>query len=172
VTVDARPDPLAPVRAALLAAAHRHADRLLAEADEDAKAELAAANRWSDAMRAEAKAQGTADAESVAGAEITKAHREARTLVMQARRAAHDELRARVRKAVVLLRDDPAYDSFLERAGERARAVLGDDVVLEEHPAGGVVAVAGPRRASYTLEALAEHVLDEMATELEGLWTP
>jgi len=163
---------LAPVRAALLARTRQECARLVAEADEEAARELAAALDRARQVREVARAEGAADAASLARVELARARREARSTLLRAQRVAHDDLRAKVRGDVAALRDDPAYPAFLERVERLARAALGPEAVVTEDPAGGVVGQAGDRRASYTLVALADRVVDELGADLEGLWRP
>jgi vacuolar-type H+-ATPase subunit E/Vma4 len=162
-------EPLAPVRAALLARAHADAARMLAEADADAERVLDEAGTQARELRARARSEGEADAEAVASATRARARRDARATVLRARREAYRELRRRVLEAVPRLRDDPAYPELRDQLVSRARATLGPEATIVEDPAGGIVARSGRRRAAFTLTALAGHVLDQL--DLEGLWS-
>ncbi|HMA47857.1 MAG TPA: hypothetical protein VKP11_11800, partial [Frankiaceae bacterium] len=67
----------------------------------------------------------------------------------------------------------PAYPRMAAALAARAVAALGDGARLDLDPAGrpGVVAEAGGRRVDLTLAALADAVVDELAGEVERLWT-
>lgn len=163
--------PLTPVGAALLASARREADAVLADADDEVAAELAEAQGRADAILSEAAAQGAADAEAVMRTELLRARREARGVVLRAQEQARGRLRSEVHARLRALREDPAYPELREALAARARADLGPGAAVEDDPSGGVVATDGSRRASYSLAALADRVLDGMGGEVEGLWT-
>ena len=164
-------DPLAPLRSALLAHAHRDADEVLAAADRDVAATLAAARTEAAELLADARARGAADAEAILVGERAHAARESRSIVLEQRRLAYDDLRRRARDAVSALRSDPAYPALLDRLRERACEALGPDVRIREHDRGGVVAEAGTRRVEYTLDSLADDCLDRMGAHVEELWS-
>ncbi len=165
------PDPLAPVRDALLTGAQADRERMLAGADAEASAILARAQGEADAVLAEARAQGEADAAGLLAAERARARRQARGVVLVAQRAAYDRLRSQVVRALPALRADPGYGPWRDVLSAHAREVLGADAVVSEHPDGGVLAEAGGRRAVYTLEGLADEVIDALGPDVEGLWS-
>jgi hypothetical protein len=165
-------DALEPVREALLARARADAAALLDEADRDATAELAAARRRVERLREDAVVQGRADAKVAVRSHLARARGEARARVLHARRAAYEELRVRVQESAARLVHDPAYPAFRDRLVTRAKEELGPDAVVTEDATGGVTAVAGARRVSYTLVALADMVLAELGEEVDGLWQP
>jgi len=164
-------DPLAPVREELLARARAEAERAVAAADADAAATLAAAHSEADAIRDAARAEGESNAATVLAAERSRARRQARAVVLAAQREAYDELRSQVVQALSALRDDPAYRPWRDRLAAHARTVLGADAVLSEPPEGGVLGEVNGRRALYTLVGLADHVIDTMGADIEGLWS-
>lgn len=166
-----RTDPLAPLRSALLAAAHRDADEVLAAADRSAAGALDAARSEASALRDEARARGAADAAAILAGEHAHAARESRSIVLGQRRVAHDGLRRRARDAVSELRSDPTYPALLDRLRERAREALGPGALIREHDRGGVVAEAGTRRVEYTLDGLADSCLDRLGAQVEELWS-
>ena len=168
----APPDPLAPVRAELLARAHADAAAALTAADADAAAALDRARQEADAILAAARTEGRADAAALLATERTRARRRARAVVLAAQRTAYDELRARVLAAVLALRDDPGYGGWRDRLRAEARARLGPAARLDEPSDGGVIAMTGTRQASYTLSGLAGQVLERLGPEVEGLWLP
>ena len=144
---------------------------MVAEADADADAALAAAQREADAIRGAARAEGESDAAAVLAAERARVRRQARAVVLAAQLEAYDELRSQVVQALSALRDDPGYGPWRDRLAERARTVLGADAVVSEPPEGGVLAEMNGRRALYTLVGLADHVIDTMGADVEGLWS-
>lgn len=166
-----RPDPLAPVAAALLDRAHRDADAMLAAADAAAAATLAAARDEAVQLRALALEKGAADGAAVLANERSRAERTARGVVMAARRAADDRLRQAARDAVSDLRSDPSYPRIL--AGLRARATRerGASAVISEYPRGGIVAEADGTRVEYSLDGLADDVMDRLEAADEWTWS-
>jgi vacuolar-type H+-ATPase subunit E/Vma4 len=165
-------DPLAPLREALLAQARADAEAMRADAEAAASATMAAAQREADAILAEARATGQADAAVVLAGERARSARTARGVVLAAQRAAYDAMRGQARDAVSGLRDDPVYPALLAALRDRVRHDLGPDVRIAEHPRGGVVGEAAGRRARYTLDDLADGVVDRWGPKLEGLWSP
>ena len=168
---DQRHDPLAPVRDALLERARRDADAMLRAADADAAAVLATARDQAAAIHEEARSRGRADAAAVLAAERARGAREARAVVLGARRAAHDALRAAGREAVGTLRDDPGYPAFLDALRRRIAAELGPEAVVTEHPRGGLVGECDGRRVEYTLDCLADTVVDGLGPVIEEAWS-
>ncbi len=145
---------------------------MVAEADADAEATLVAAQREADAIRAAARAEGESDAAALLAAERARVRRQARAVILAAQREAYDELRSQVVQGLSALRDGPGYGPWRDRLAERARKVLGADAVVSEPPDGGVLAETNGRRALYTLVGLANHVIDTMGADVEGLWSP
>ncbi|MDI9914449.1 hypothetical protein [Rhodococcus sp. IEGM 1379] len=165
-------DALGPVRAELLANARRDADRLVKQARSDAAATLALAQMQADDSRAEARARGEADAEEILGAERGRARREARSIVLNAQREVEEDLRTRVRAAVVALIDDIDYPNMRAVLDRRARELLGPDATVLEHFSGGVVAQTRGHRAVLSLEALADYAVERLDARIAGLWEP
>lgn len=165
-----RLDPLDPVREALLTRARAEADRLLAEADEEASGTIARAMVDADGIRGAARAQGEADAAGVLVSERARARRRARAAVLAAQHDAYEELRARVLRDLPALRADPAYGAWRDRLCGRVKAVLGADARVAESPEGGVVGELVGRRVEYTLAGLADQTLDALGVDVEGLW--
>lgn len=163
---------LAPVRAALLAAARAQAQRLLAEADAETAATLAAARAQAAAMVEQARTEGAADAAIALAGARARARREARAIAMAARRDAYLSLRKASRAAVRRLRDDPAYPGLRDGLAAAVRGRLGADPVLVEGAAGRMVAETAGRRVDYSLDGFADRAVDALGTELEELWAP
>jgi hypothetical protein len=163
---------LAPVRAALLAAAEADAAALLAAADAEVAAAVAAAEAQAAELVARARAEGAADAETMLAADRARGGREARRIALAARREAYELLRDRARAGVAALPADPAYPAILARLTARARALLGADAEIAPHPDGGVLGSAPGRRCDLSLPALADRAVDSLGPEVERLWTP
>ncbi len=145
---------------------------MVAAAEAEAGATLAAAQREAGAVRAAARAEGESDAAALLATERARVRRQARAVILAAQREAYNELRSQVVQALSALRDDPCYGPWRDRLAEHARTVLGTDAVVSEPPEGGVLAEKNGRRALYTLVGLANHVIDTMGAEVEGLWSP
>lgn len=167
------PDPLQPVREALLAHAERDAAALRAAADRDAAAAVTTARQQARARRDAARDEGEREAEAVRVHQRARARRAARALVLAAQREALEQVRAQVRADVRAWWEDPRLRPLLvDRLSSVARAELGPEAVVREHPAGGVVAEAPGRRARYLLTDLADASLDELGPRLLRVWQP
>jgi len=165
-------DPLQPVRQALLDDARRDAAAMLAEADAEAAALADDTAAQARALRESARALGEADAEATVRAERAGARRRARALLLRAQRDVYDELRRRALQQAASVRDDAAYTHAVERLTTQARSVLGSEATVTEHPSGGVVAEAGSRRLSFTVEGLVDEAIGMVGDQLQGLWVP
>ena len=156
--------PLAPVREALLRRARADAERLLADADDEATKVLGEAWAEADERIAEARATGRADADALAGAELARARRTARGIVLATQRDAYEELRRRV---IAALSTGQLRETLVTRATE----VLGEGPLrVAETPDGGVTVDRGDRHVDCSLAALADHALAALAGQLPGLW--
>ena len=167
-----RSEALAPLASALLDRARLDAQATLDRADEDAQAIVARARAEADALLADARAKGAADGAAVAAAARMRAERDARRIVLEAQSAAREGLRRTAREAVRGLRHDPQYPAMLEALRARATHELGPDVTVTELEAGGISAEAGPRRIEYSLDALADDLLDRVDGSVEGPGSP
>lgn len=165
-------DALAPVRAALLRLAREEADATRAAADEQARSVLDDARRQADELRTTARADGEADAQTLRAEQQARARRRARAVVLKAERTALDALTERVHTQVRALWEDPDTREVLRaQLTERARADLGPDVTVTDHPAGGIDARTDSRRVAYVLTDLADEIIEGLP-DLAGLWTP
>jgi hypothetical protein len=153
------------VRAALLALAKRDADRVLAAADADVAATLAEGEAEAGQIESAARAAAETDAATLLAVEQARANRRARTMELQARRVAYDELVRRARDAVRDLSGEPG---LMDRLTRLARSELGADATVVDSPDGGIVAEAGGRRVSYALTALAEQAVTDLLTARKG----
>ncbi|WP_169987912.1 hypothetical protein [Microbispora sp. H10836] len=165
-------DVLAPVAEALLRQARLDADAVIRAAERDAAQTIEDARRQAREIVAAARGQGEAEAEAYSAAVRARSARQARGMELAARREALEELRRRAGVAVQALRDDPCYPRLVKRLGELAREAGGDDLVVREHPDGGVVAEGRGRRVDCSLEALANRAVDALGAEVERLWAP
>lgn len=161
-----------PAAGALLADARATAERMLAQAQQQAQERVGEAERTAAAMIARAREQGEADGRLEAAHEQAREGILARGDVLRAQREAYDELRRRCRAQVLALREEAGYAALLERLAASARAQLGPGAELEIDPpdAGGVRARAGSRRLDLTLVALADDCVRELGPALRGLW--
>ncbi|MGB7982054.1 MAG: hypothetical protein WCF36_14835 [Candidatus Nanopelagicales bacterium] len=154
-------DSLAPLAAALRDRARAAAAELLSQADADAQAVLAAAQQEADDLLAEARTKGAADRAAVLAAQRAGAQRRAHGVLLAAQLTAHHDLRGAAREAVRALRDDPDYPIMLEALRARARDDIGAGAAITELEDGGIVAESGPRRVEYSLQALADDLVDQ-----------
>ena len=161
-TTLARTEALAPLVSALLERARRDSREALARADDDALAIVAAARAEADALLADARAKGVADGVAVSAAERMRAEQDGRRMVLEALSAAREDLRGAAREAVSGLRHDPRYPEMIQALRTRAERELGPETTVTELEAGGIVAAAGPRRVAYSLDALADDLMDRM----------
>ena len=169
---DLHVDPLAVVRGALLDNARRDAAATVADADAAAASVVAQARAEASALLVEARSRGEADGAVVLAAERSRSAREARGLVLAERRAAYDSLRQRARDLVSALREDPSYPDLLEALRQRVSQELGPDATMREHERGGIVGESAGRRVVYTLDDLADGIVDQLGDDLDELWAP
>ena len=159
-------------RDALLADARASAERIVAQADGEARERVEAARRTAAELLGRARAEGEAEGRLVAAREAARQDALARSQVLTARGEAYEELRRRARLAVLALRHEAGYRDLLERLAAAARRELGDDADLEFDPpdAGGVRARAGTRLVDYTLPALATDCVEALGPRMARLW--
>lgn len=165
-------DPLAVVRAAVLARAASDAQRVLQDADEEVADRLAeAADRLAKSL-AVAAATTKRDADAIVDEARAGARRQTRAIVLAAQQSALEQLRSQSRAAVRGLRADPGYPALVARLTAVARERLGRSAGVREQPNGGVLAEAGGRRLSLTLDSAADRALDSLGSRVEELWRP
>lgn len=162
---------LAPVRAALLAAARADAADVLRNAESRRSELLERARRTAEELVADARATGEAAAQASVGVRLAQSRREARSSVLSAQRELYDELRLRCRAAASALTGTAEYEGLRRQLIDKARRELGPEAVVEESPDGGIVASAGTERVDLSLPALADRALDRSGAEVAGLWT-
>jgi hypothetical protein len=162
---------LAPVREALCSRAAAVAGRSRAEVELAAEALLRDARAEVDGWVADARRRGAEDAALAVAATRAAADREAREVVLAARRAAYGELLRRVRDAARDAGGDPDRRDRRDRLVRLARAELGPEADVRVSP-DGIVAEAGGRRVEWSFDELAARAVGELGTEVERLWAP
>ena len=166
--VPTRPDALAPLREALLAAAHADADRVTGDADDEARRIEDEAAERAAGLLAEARRRGEADGAERLAAARAAARRDARTVVLRAQRTAYDALRESAVEEVARRLTRPE-----EQARQRALVVdvLGPDAELVVGDDGDARGTAPDGRV---LDTSAERLVDLALTDLDvdGLWAP
>lgn len=165
-------DPLAAVRAALLARAIADAQRTLADADADVASMISLAEERVSRILKAAGAEVAAETAVIAGEASARARRQGRAILLGAQRTAYERFRTDAGSAVRGLRSDPGYQPMLARLTALARERLGPGTVAREHPSGGIVAENAGRRLSLTLDAAAAHAVGELDAEVQRLWQP
>jgi vacuolar-type H+-ATPase subunit E/Vma4 len=164
--VEARRAALEPLRAALITRARAEAARIQAAADADAQQVMAAARDEAAAVLARARAEGEAEAGAMLATEAARSRQVARGLVLDAQRAAYDELRERARSAVRGLLEAPDRRA---RLAASLRARLGDQGTVRDHPDGGLLAETDDGRSiDASIGALVD--ADVSGKDVEQLW--
>jgi vacuolar-type H+-ATPase subunit E/Vma4 len=163
---------LTPVRERMLHGARAEADRILAEARSQADAIRRQARRSAEEAVERAGAQGREDTAPAAAAERSRGREQARSIVLGARRAAVEELRARVLAGALALRDEPGYERLLSGLTAIAVQAAGPDAAIAVQPAGGVEARSGGVVVDCTLPRLAGLAVDALGDQVRELWTP
>lgn len=161
---------LAPVQSALLTRARADAGAVLDEARREADHVRAAARDRATQIIEASRAEGEAEARAAAAVALTRRRRQARDVVLAARRELFDELLRECRAGARALRDAPDYRDVRARLTRLAVATLGPDAVVEESPDGGVVAKAGGRRLDLTLPTLADREVERLGAGVNRLW--
>lgn len=161
---------LQPLRTSLLDRARAEAQSVLDAARREAGDRRAAARAEAGAVLRRAVADCDAAAGAARARRRLRARRQARAIVLRARRDAYEELRTGAQAAVADLRVQPGYAQLRERLAAAARDQLGADAELTEPAGGGVVARAGERLVDYSLPAMVERCLANLGPELEELW--
>jgi len=157
-----------------LGAAESQGAEALAAARTAAAARSTEGRRAADEMLAGARKAGEADADREADLELAAARREARLLVLTARREEYDRFCELSSAAVLALRAGPEYPRILDVLQARVLSQLGEDARIERDPpsAGGIVGEADGRRVDASLIALADACRGRLGGAIEALWTP
>jgi vacuolar-type H+-ATPase subunit E/Vma4 len=163
---------LAPLEAALVAAARDEAAKRLRDARATADAARAESAAKARAVVDQAVAEGQRAAERAAARRLVDGRREARTIVLQAQNAAYQRLVVESVAAAEALRDRPEYRDVERRLIETAKRVLGADATIVSDPdqRGGVRASSGGRALDLTLPTLARQCVERLGQEVTRLW--
>lgn len=161
---------LAPVRDSLLAQARAEAAAAMDAARREAGERRAAAQAEAEALLREARSEREEAAAAARARSRLRARREARAIVLRARRGAYDELRTAALAAAADLRARADYPLLRERLAAAARALLGPAAEVTEPEDGGVLARAGDRLVDCSLPVLVERCLADLGPDLEELW--
>jgi vacuolar-type H+-ATPase subunit E/Vma4 len=161
---------LEPLRASLLAQARAEAAALLDAAGREAGQRRAAARTDAESLLRRAAAEREAAAAAARARSRLRARRDARAIVLRARREAYEELRAAAQTAAAGLCAQPGYPRLRERLAAAAREQLGPDAEVTEPAGGGVLARAGERLVDCSLPTLVERCLAGLGPDLEELW--
>jgi vacuolar-type H+-ATPase subunit E/Vma4 len=160
------------VRAALIADARADAASLLAAADHDARDRIARSHEEAAELVEAARAEGAREAAERLARQHAATRREAREVVLAARRQALDELRERARTAARGLALEDRYGELREHLRNLASFQLGPDAEIIDDPDGepGVVARDGHRRVDYRLVTLADRAVEALGADVATLW--
>lgn len=161
-------DALAPVREALVRRARADAETAVAAAEAEQARLLADARARAGAILAEASAQGEADAVALHAAELARARRAARSIMLGAQRAVYEELCRRAADEVSRRCADAEVRAALTT---RIRRLLGPAAQVVDDPHGGVVGCLDGRRLDYSRDTLAANAVRALGEEVTALWT-
>ena len=163
---------LEPVSEALVATARLTAEQQRADAVEGVRVELSTARAEADRLLAEARVQGASAAELVASLQLVEAHRQAREMVLGARRRAYEALREDAIGALALRATTTEGRMLTDRLSALVEERLGRDISIDQAERDVLVveAQSGNRRAAIGPAMLIDHVLLAMAEEVEELW--
>jgi hypothetical protein len=160
------PDPLAPVREALMRAARAEVDRVTAEATAERDQLLATARDRAAAIQAEARRRGHDDAGAAGAADDAATGRASRRIVLRARRDAYRALEQEVCDRACAWLAEPAVEATVRA---RVEVALGPGASLVVTP-GAVTGTLAGRRVEVTAPALAGEALHELGTQIEEMW--
>jgi vacuolar-type H+-ATPase subunit E/Vma4 len=163
---------LAPLEAAVIAAARKDADAQLEAAKAKAAAVVAEAEGNARAVLEQAASEGRGAAKRAAEHRLVDGRRQARRLILGAQQAAYQHLVREAIRATEDLRQRPEYTDLERRLIETAKDVLGADAEIVPNPDGhgGVRASAGGRTVDLTLTALARRCIERLGEDVTRLW--
>lgn len=163
---------LAPLRAALYAAAEAEADEIGSRAAEEVEEVLSAARRRAEEVVADAAAQGTAGARATAALRSARARRDANERVLAAQESLRRALVDQVVRAAQDLRGEPRYAAWVDHLTSRCHEALGPLATVAPSPSGGVIGELDNRRLDLSVPVLAAATVEAHAAEVRKLWTP
>ncbi len=161
---------LAPVRAALLAAARADAAATRERAEQEAGRIVADAAARAEELMGRARRRGRDAADAVAEAERARARRAVRGAELRGRREAYDALLDRVAQLLRARCAGPDGPRIADRLTAGARAFLGADAVTGPGGRGGVTGRAPGRVVDGSVTVLAERAVAALGAEVERLW--
>jgi len=163
---------LEPVSEALVETARLRAEQQRADAIEDVRVELSRAHAEARRLLAEARVQGASAAGWIASLQLVEARREAREMVLRARRRAYEALRRDAIGALERRANTTEGRMLIDQLSALVEERLGGDASIDraEHDALVVEARSGNRRAAIGPTMLIDHVLLSMTEQVEGLW--
>ena len=162
---------LQPVRAEILRRVAADAERLIADARDEATRIVEQARETARQITETARVAGESAAALVVAEQGAALERTLRRELLAAQDNAYQQWRRRGTEAVLRLRDEPVYPRWRDLLRGNASAVLGADAQMIDDPDGGVVAQLGHRQMDLSLSAIAERALDRIAPEVDGLWS-
>jgi len=164
---------LAPVVGALFDSARRRAQAASAAAARDVHSELERAHSEAARILGEARADGARAAAQRADVQLAAVHREAREVILTARRTAYDTLRRRVIEALERQGATPAGRQLGVLLETLARERVGAPSSVRRTGPGAlsVQATAGNRRAAIGPAELVDAAFRALSSEVESLWT-
>jgi hypothetical protein len=160
---------LEPVRAAMLHRAEQDAAALLAAARAAAETATARARQDADRAVAQAAADGAAQARPVAMAELSRSRQAARSVALAKDVDVRGEVVAKIRAAVMALRNEPGYPLLRDRLSRLAVEAAGPGAVVTEHPDGGVIAKADGVTVDCSLGRLADRAIAALDPAISAL---
>lgn len=166
-------DALEPVTRALLLAAQARADDLRARTDIEVRDEVSEARARARGIVDEARAEGERAAEWISGSRLSAARREARNMVLAARRRAFEKLRHRAVDDLARRAESPEGQMLSARLSELIGERLGGGAKVKAEGGSSLelAAESGSRRASIGPGDLVDQVLSSMSAAVEEMWS-
>jgi vacuolar-type H+-ATPase subunit E/Vma4 len=162
---------LEPVRAELLQRATADAQRMISDAQSEASRIIEEASCVAQQVTEKARLAGEAAGKQIAAGQAASLRQALRRELLTAQDEAYRQWRHSSLEAALRLRDDPKFTHWQDALHRAAYAVLGEEAKVVDDLHGGIIAESGRRRLDLSLSAIAERVLDQIAPEVNGLWT-
>ncbi len=163
---------LRPVIDFLAEAARRRAERIVNDAAAQADATIAEAQGRADAILAAARESGAALARQSTAALLADARRDARHIVLTAKRQVYEEACAKARERLCGLANTSEASALNARLGVLARERLGDDAEVTTIDGEiGIVARLGERSIDLGTDALLERTVASLGEVMGALWS-
>ena len=164
---------LEPVRNALAESARRNVADERARVEDEVRLDMARVHVEVDGILARARTEGAGAAGWIAALQLAAARRDAREMVLGARRRVYQSLRREAIDAIEARASTPEGQMLVERLSVLVSERLGGDARVNRTGPGtlAVEAESGLRRAAIGPASLVDYVLSSMTEEVEGLWT-